>query len=78
MQIGRVVGTVVATHKHRKFEGAKLLLTSSSRYEGFDGDNTITAKQKWALSSDGKILTIKVEFSGIRGRESSTRVYSKK
>ncbi len=26
MQIGRVVGTVVATQKHKKFEGAKLLL----------------------------------------------------
>jgi len=26
MQIARVVGTVVATHKHAKFEGAKLLL----------------------------------------------------
>jgi ethanolamine utilization protein EutN len=26
MQIGRVVGSVVATQKHRKFEGAKLLL----------------------------------------------------
>lgn len=26
MTIGRVIGTVVATHKHRKLEGAKLLL----------------------------------------------------
>ena len=26
MILGRVVGTVVATQKHRKFEGAKLLL----------------------------------------------------
>ncbi len=26
MQLGRVVGTVVSTHKHPKFEGAKLLL----------------------------------------------------
>ena len=26
MQIGRVVGTVVSTQKHRKFEGAKLLI----------------------------------------------------
>ena len=26
MQIARVVGTVVSSHKHRKFEGAKLLL----------------------------------------------------
>ena len=25
MQIAKVVGTVVATQKHRKFEGAKLL-----------------------------------------------------
>ncbi len=26
MLIARVMGTVVSTHKHRKFEGAKLLL----------------------------------------------------
>jgi ethanolamine utilization protein EutN len=26
VQIGRVVGTVVSSHKHRTFEGAKLLL----------------------------------------------------
>jgi ethanolamine utilization protein EutN len=26
MQLARVVGTVVATQKHRKFEGAKLML----------------------------------------------------
>ena len=26
MQIGRVIGTVVSTQKHGKFEGAKLLL----------------------------------------------------
>ena len=26
MQIARVIGTVVATQKHKKFEGAKLLL----------------------------------------------------
>jgi microcompartment protein CcmK/EutM len=26
MQLGRVVGTVVSSHKHPKFEGAKLLL----------------------------------------------------
>ena len=26
MQLARVVGTVVSTHKNRKFEGAKLLL----------------------------------------------------
>jgi ethanolamine utilization protein EutN len=34
MQIARVIGTVVATHKHRKFEGAKLLLVQPVTLEG--------------------------------------------
>jgi ethanolamine utilization protein EutN len=34
MQIGRVVGTVVATQKNRKLEGAKLLLVQPLTLEG--------------------------------------------
>jgi ethanolamine utilization protein EutN len=34
MQIGRVVGTVVATQKHRKLEGAKLLLVQPLALDG--------------------------------------------
>ena len=34
MQIGRVVGTVVATRKNRKLEGAKLLLVQPLTLEG--------------------------------------------
>jgi ethanolamine utilization protein EutN len=34
MQIGRVVGTVVATQKHRKLDGAKLLLVQPVSLEG--------------------------------------------
>lgn len=34
MQIGRVVGTVVSTQKHRKLEGAKLLLVQPLTLEG--------------------------------------------
>jgi ethanolamine utilization protein EutN len=34
MQIGRVVGTVVATQKHRKLDGAKLLLVQPLSLEG--------------------------------------------
>jgi ethanolamine utilization protein EutN len=34
MQIARVVGTVVATRKHRKFEGAKLLLVQPLHLDG--------------------------------------------
>ena len=34
MQIARVIGTVVATQKHRKFEGAKLLLVQPLTLDG--------------------------------------------
>ena len=34
MQIGRVIGTVVSTQKHRKFEGAKLLLVQPVNVDG--------------------------------------------
>lgn len=34
MQIGQVVGTVVATQKNRKLEGAKLLLVQPMTLEG--------------------------------------------
>jgi len=34
MQLARVVGTVVATHKHHKLEGAKLLLVQPMTPDG--------------------------------------------
>ena len=34
MQLARVVGTVVATQKHRTFEGAKLLLVQPLTLDG--------------------------------------------
>jgi len=34
MQIGRVIGTVVATQKHHKLEGAKLLLVQPLALDG--------------------------------------------
>jgi len=36
MQIGRVVGAVVATQKHAKLEGAKLLLVQPTDAHGVD------------------------------------------
>jgi ethanolamine utilization protein EutN len=36
MQIGRVVGTVVSTHKHAKLDGAKLLLVQPLDVRGAD------------------------------------------
>ena len=46
MQIGRVVGTVVSTQKHRKFESAKLLLVQLLNPDG-------TARGAAMLAVDG-------------------------
>jgi ethanolamine utilization protein EutN len=43
MQIGRVVGTVVATQKNRKLEGAKLLLVQPLTLEGRDRGTAVLA-----------------------------------
>jgi ethanolamine utilization protein EutN len=46
MQLARVVGTVVATQKHRKFAGAKLLLVQPLNLDG-------TARGTALLAVDG-------------------------
>jgi len=43
MQVARVVGTVVATQKHRKFEGAKLLLVQPIAPDGAPRGQTLLA-----------------------------------
>jgi len=55
MQIARVVGTVVATQKHRKFEGAKLLLV-----QPLDIDDTPRGGTLLAVDGVGAGVTEKV------------------
>ena len=43
MQIARVVGTVVSTQKHRKFEGAKLLLVQPLNMDDTPRGSTLLA-----------------------------------
>jgi ethanolamine utilization protein EutN len=43
MQIARVVGTVVSTQKHRKLEGAKLLLVQPQSPDGTPRGPTLLA-----------------------------------
>ena len=64
MQIARVVGTVVATHKHRKFEGAKLLLVQPIASDGKDVGRPLVA-----VDSVGAGVGETVFF--VRGKEAS-------
>lgn len=59
-------------------EGGKLQLTSSRTFSGQMGEMTATKKEVWALSDDGKTLTIVRENSTPRGTSSSTLVFNKK
>jgi hypothetical protein len=61
-----------------KFDGPKLNLSRSSTFNGPNGEVLITTKEQWQLSADGKTLTINAERAGMRGTESTVRVYTKK
>ena len=58
-------------------DGGKLKLNSSSSFSGPNGDVTITKKETWELSKDGKTLTVEREQETPRGSNSSTLVFSK-
>jgi hypothetical protein len=60
-----------------KFDGPKLNITRTSTFTTPNGDRTMTTRETWQLSDDGKTLTITAERTSMRGNESSTRVYVK-
>jgi ethanolamine utilization protein EutN len=58
MQIGRVVGTVVATQKHRKFEGAKLLLVQPLNIDDTPRGAALLAVDGVGAGIDEKVLVV--------------------
>jgi len=58
MQIARVVGTVVATQKHRKFEGAKLLLVQPVTLDDQPRGATLLAVDSVGAGVHEKVLVV--------------------
>ena len=58
MQIARVVGTVVATQKHRKFDGAKLLLVQPLNVDDTPRGSTLLAIDGVGAGVDEKVLVV--------------------
>lgn len=56
----------------------KLKLSSVSTFSGQMGEITITTRETWSLSEDGKTLTVKRESESPRGTQSSEMVFTKK
>ena len=58
MQIGKVVGTVVATQKNRKLEGAKLLLVQLMSLEGTPRGPAVLAIDAVGAGVGEKVLVV--------------------
>lgn len=58
MQIARVVGTVVATQKHRKFESAKLLLVQPLNVDDTPRGGTLLAVDGVGAGIHEKVLVV--------------------
>ena len=58
MQIAQVVGTVVATQKHRKFEGAKLLLVQPLTLDGQPRGATLLAVDSVGAGVHERVLVV--------------------
>ena len=58
MQIARVVGTVVSTQKHRKFEGAKLLLVQPLNVDDTPRGAALLAVDGVGAGVDEKVVVV--------------------
>ena len=58
MTLARVVGTVVATQKHRKFEGAKLLLVQPVTLEDTPRGVVLLAVDAVGAGVNDKVLVV--------------------
>ena len=58
--------------------GGKLKLFSSRTFNTPNGETTMTIKEAWSLSEDGKTLTVKRDMETPRGTNSSEMVFTKK
>ena len=58
MQIGKVIGTLVATKKHHKMEGAKLLLVQPMTLEGTPRGVAVLAIDSVGAGVGEKVLIV--------------------
>jgi ethanolamine utilization protein EutN len=75
MQIGRVIGTVVATQKHRKLEAAKLLLVQPLSLDGTPrGTALLTIDSVGAGIGERVLIVIEGKAAGAALRRSAAPV----
>jgi hypothetical protein len=60
-----------------KMDGGKLKLSQARTFSGPMGEITMTTRETWTLSEDGKTLTVNRESESPRGTNSSEMVFVK-
>ncbi len=70
-------GTTSPVTFSSKWDGSKLVLSTSRTFSGPNGEVTSTTKETWELGADGKTLTVNREAVSPRGTDSTTRVFTK-
>ena len=58
LRIARVIGTVVSTHKHRKFEGAKLLMVQPLNLDDTPRGHALLAVDGVGAGVHEKVLVV--------------------
>jgi microcompartment protein CcmK/EutM len=58
MQIARVIGTVVSTQKHRKFQGAKLMLVQPLNMDDTPRGHALLAVDGVGAGVDERVLVV--------------------
>lgn len=72
------MGAMSVKLKAEMEKDGKLKLSSSRTFNTPNGEMTMTTKETWTLSEDGKTLTVKRDSESPRGTNSSEMVFTKK
>ena len=72
------MGKIPVKSKAEVESDGKLKLSRTSSFKTPDGERSITTRETWTLSSDGKTLTVKRESDSPMGANSSEMVFTKK
>lgn len=77
VQVESPMGAMPVIFKAKLDKDGVLKLSQTRTFNGPNGEMTISSKENWMVSADGKTLTVKRESESPRGNMSSESVYTK-
>jgi hypothetical protein len=78
VQVETPMGQQPVVYKGKAEKDGSLKLSQTRTFSTPNGEMTMSTKEQWTLSADGKTLTVKRDMESPRGTNSSESVYVKK